>query len=654
MDLIYTSKFREEQGVLFGYEMDLAFGADENDFECTVTTKNHVCENGSLLFFEGTEYGGMVDSIESNTATDDVTYSGRTWHGIMNSKVLEPDSGKDYLVLNGEANKVLASLVQRMGLADLFSASDEDSGITINSYKMNRYILGYDGIMKMLAAVGAKLKIKFSDGVAVLSAHPIKDYTQDEEFDSDLVPFTAKKNFKSVNHLVCLGAGELSNRLVVHLYADEEGNISDKQTLTDLDEITSIFEYSQISDEAELIAEGTAKFKEFLASDEIVIDFDADTDEYDVGDIIGAVDNITGLSAHATIKKKVLAIKNGQFSISLEPDTAKRGSTQESVGGGGGVSSGGDDTIHYNSGYACNLLDNSDFTNPVNQRGETSYSGTVYGVDRWRGFGTATTVTVGTDGLLVSSNAATWQGIYQTIENPIALNGKQLTLSCKMQSPQSVNLTLQNQTTKNEYTGKFTMPVSGVISFTANVADDFVSSGDIVRFIVLVSQATATSVTATIEWAALYEGEFTADTLPVYQPKGYATELAICSQYNPYTGVYKGTFSKDLLWQNASPTSDFAPQDIAVNVGEYDGIEIMFNAFNGYHTSRQGYWMQGSSNINLIATESDWSLGYNYFVSRRAGITATNVNFGTCYASNNTAKNGRMIPIAIYGIRGVG
>lgn len=379
MDLIYTSKFREEQGVLFGYEMDLAFGADENDFECTVTTKNHVCENGSLLFFEGTEYGGMVDSIESNTATDDVTYFGRTWHGILNSKVLEPDSGKDYLVLKGEANKVLASLVQRMELADLFSASDEDSGITINSYRMNRYILGYDGIMKMLAAVGAKLKIKFSDGLAVLSAHPVKDYTKDEEFDSDLVPFRAKRNYKSVNHLVCLGSGELSNRLVVHLYADEDGNISNKQTLTGLDEITSIYEYSQISEETELIAEGKAKFKELLAADEITIDFDADSDEYDVGDIIGAVDNVTGISAHATIKKKVLAIKNGQISIALEPDTAKSGSTQETSGGsgsGGGGSVGVDFTVDEtltleNGILSVNTTDNveADNTLPITSAG---------------------------------------------------------------------------------------------------------------------------------------------------------------------------------------------------------------------------------------------------------------------------------------------
>ena len=32
-------------------------------------------------------------------------------------------------------------------------------------------------------------------------------------------------------------------------------------------------------------------------------------------------------------------------------------------------------------------------------------------------------------------------------------------------------------------------------------------------------------------WAALYEGEYTADTLPVYLPKGYAAELLECQRY---------------------------------------------------------------------------------------------------------------------------
>ena len=37
--------------------------------------------------------------------------------------------------------------------------------------------------------------------------------------------------------------------------------------------------------------------------------------------------------------------------------------------------------------------------------------------------------------------------------------------------------------------------------------------------------------TIKIEWAALYEGSYTAETLPPYVPNGYAAELAECQRY---------------------------------------------------------------------------------------------------------------------------
>ena len=39
-----------------------------------------------------------------------------------------------------------------------------------------------------------------------------------------------------------------------------------------------------------------------------------------------------------------------------------------------------------------------------------------------------------------------------------------------------------------------------------------------------------------IVWAALYEGAYTADALPAYQPKGYAAELAECQRYDVHCG----------------------------------------------------------------------------------------------------------------------
>lgn len=318
MDMIYTNAQMEDMGVLLDYEIDMAFGDDENNFECTVSSLAHCCEAGSFLYMEGTEYGGIIDSIESDSANNEVTYLGRTWHGMLNSKVLEPDSGADYLVCNGEANAVISTLLTRMGLSGLFEASPDDSVLTISNYKMNRYISGYDGIKKMLASIGGKLLLSFQDGKVVASAVPICDYTQDDEFDSDLIEFVIRKGYKKTNHLICLGKGDLAERTVLHLYADEAGNISTTQTFTGLDEIAAVYDYSAVESVEELERNGREKLKELWESDSVKVDFDGSEDSYDIGDVVGALDNVTKTSVSATITKKIVTVKNGKAIISYK------------------------------------------------------------------------------------------------------------------------------------------------------------------------------------------------------------------------------------------------------------------------------------------------------------------------------------------------
>lgn len=318
MDLIYTNPDREDLGVLQNYDMDLAFGADENNFECTIRADAHCCAAGSLLYMEGTEYGGIVDGIQSNSETQEVIYSGRTWHGILNSKVIEPDSGAAYLKLTGEANAVIGSLIARMGVSGLFEASSEASGLNIKSYQMNRYIGGFDGIGKMLASVGARLQMAFKGNKVILSAVKRYDFAQDEEFDSDQIDFDIKRRFKTVNHLICLGSGELENRTVIHLYADKDGNISQTQTQFGMDEFTEVYDYSSVESDEELLSGGKEKLQSLWEPAELSVDFDDTSDKYAVGDIVGAYDNITGISVSAAITKKIVTIKNGQITISYK------------------------------------------------------------------------------------------------------------------------------------------------------------------------------------------------------------------------------------------------------------------------------------------------------------------------------------------------
>lgn len=318
MDLIYMNAAREDIGVLLDYEMDMAFGQDENNFECTIAAGSHCCVPGFFLYVYGTEYGGIIDCLESNNDTQEVIYSGRTWPGILNSKVIEPDSGQAYLKVSGEANAVIASLLTRLGLSDLFAASGEDSGLTIKNYQMNRYIAGYEGICKMLSSVGGKLLFAFDGSKVILSAAAVHDYSQDEEFDSDQVDFDVKKKERTVNHLICLGSGELTDRTVIHLYADKQGNISRTQTQFGLDEFAEVYDYSNAESDAELESGGQERLRSLWEPAEMSIDFDADSDSYNIGDIVGATDNVTGISVSAAITKKIVTIKDGQTTISYK------------------------------------------------------------------------------------------------------------------------------------------------------------------------------------------------------------------------------------------------------------------------------------------------------------------------------------------------
>lgn len=318
MDLIYMNPQREDLGVMKDYSFDLAFGESENDFECTVPRGNHCCGASFFLYVEGTEYGGIIDGIKVDTKNDEIKYLGRTWHGILESKIFEPDAGEDYLVLNGEGNEVLSFLVERMGLGGLFRVSSEDSGVTIKNYKMNRYIAGYNGIRKMLKASGGKLHISFNKGMVELSAVPLVDYTQDEQFDTDQMDFVIQKNFHPVNHVICLGKGELAEREVVHLYADASGNISEEQIFFGLDEVTETFIYPNAESTEELTQGGIDIIKESWNSNTVSFDFDAEASVYDIGDVVGAKEIVTGTEVDADITKKIVNIKGETITIQYE------------------------------------------------------------------------------------------------------------------------------------------------------------------------------------------------------------------------------------------------------------------------------------------------------------------------------------------------
>ena len=167
---------------------------------------------------------------------------------------------------------------------------------------------------------------------------------------------------------------------------------------------------------------------------------------------------------------------------------------------------------------ARNLLDNSNFTDPVNQRGGTSGAVTAwtYFIDRWQATDATLTYSIGTDGLHLTAGEA-WMA--QNVQSSEAKVGTTYTLVVGF-----------NDGTFTLCTGA--LP-AGETSWTefANNSDDncYVRMAKITGAVISCSFKPKKAVVVT--WAALYEGAYTADTLPPYVPKGYAAELAECMRY---------------------------------------------------------------------------------------------------------------------------
>ena len=318
MELIYANEKREDIGALHDYSFDLAYGKDENNFELTLSRDELCCKNDYIIYIENTEYGGIIDEIGVNTNSNNIVYKGRSWHGVLNKKVICPEIGQDYLIVSGDANEVLGIMITRLNLSDLFVAESEQSGINISQYQFERYTYAYDGFRKMLASFDAKLKIQYRDGRVVLSAVPLIDYTKDEQFDSDKIELDVNKKYNTINHIICLGKGELKDRQVIHLYADKGGKITKNQSIYGINEMAYVHDYPNAESMQELEDSGIEKFKEFISDGTANIDFDAEENVYDIGDIVGNKDNVTGIYVSSQIVKKIVTVEKELIKIKYE------------------------------------------------------------------------------------------------------------------------------------------------------------------------------------------------------------------------------------------------------------------------------------------------------------------------------------------------
>lgn len=189
------------------------------------------------------------------------------------------------------------------------------------------------------------------------------------------------------------------------------------------------------------------------------------------------------------LKSTAQGIKT-DYTISINDAVAA--AAKSNNGSGGGASN-----TYTTQGSAVNLLDNSNFVDPINERGETT-CGAYYGIDRWYVEPSAGELSVVAGGIAVKPS------VYQLLEIDPA--GVFTVAACDINGAVSC--------------------ASGAISagaIQAGAVSCEVTDEGLVKF--------SFTKAGTYKWAALYRGAYTANTLPTYEPKSKSAELLECRRY---------------------------------------------------------------------------------------------------------------------------
>ena len=321
LEFIITNQNRtKELGYLKDASLDIdigKYGVAENDFEITVSSTNRETEfdDGSLFYCEGTEWGGLLQGKRVNTGTNELTHKGQTFRGLLTNEYVQPPEGESHLVLKGEANTCINTLIS--GKFDGLFEVDEigGSGITVNYQVRDLNLL--QALEKTLGYAGGRLEIQFRDGKAHLKAVPIQDLSDTIQYDNDyMVQMNVETPGTQYNHILALGKGELTERLRLNLYLQEDGSWGDVEFYSGLKKKTYKYENSNTETEADLREEAIDNINTMTSTETLDISFEAD--EANLFDIVAAEEQITGIKFKEQITQKILKGTTGDLNVSYK------------------------------------------------------------------------------------------------------------------------------------------------------------------------------------------------------------------------------------------------------------------------------------------------------------------------------------------------
>ena len=291
---------------------------DTNDVE--ITCQKGLLDFGMYLICPGTEYGALIEEMDTWTNDTEEKWLGNAFRRFLQEFIIEPPAGQDYKVVSGDAHDIMRQVLN--GAFDgLFAVPEEESGIDVESYQFDRYTDALSGFTKMLQRENARINIEIKQGGSnepfsvVLSAVPIQNLSSEIEYSQDSrIAINLKESRRGINHLICLGKGELKDRQVVHLYVQLDGSISQaRKYYTGLKERTAVYDNSNAEDMNELIKSGTERLKELMGAK--TMGMTVQDVDLQIGDIIAGRDYDTGMYLQKPVVQKIVKVENGDITV---------------------------------------------------------------------------------------------------------------------------------------------------------------------------------------------------------------------------------------------------------------------------------------------------------------------------------------------------
>lgn len=223
-----------------------------------------------------------------------------------------------------------------------------------------------------------------------------------------------------------------------------------------------------------------------------------------------------------------------------------------------------------------NLLINSNFKDPINSSGKTSWSSSGITIDKWRA-DSAATVNLTSSGMTIDATSVAGN-FQQDIDN--LPNGTYTFAALVNNVIRTIAFTNNNGTITTVDNSNASFGGSGSINAGKGSSAYYVQINN------------AQGHTNTIAWAALYEGNYTADTLPNYVPKDKHVEMLNCGvPISPKNVLKNSDFTHPLNTNGFSSMSS--------------GASITIDCWNSWIAGNDGKIELTSSGIKLSPPSSE-------------------------------------------------